>query len=78
MQDVMDERSLQAAVLPRDLLGEPDLAIAQLVKSRLDLFFYFFDVRKLHKRIGFLRVLIGHIHLAGAGSQKQLRSFLHS
>src|SRR5579863_8584515 len=37
MQDISHQRSLQSAVLPLDFLREPDLAVAQLVKLRLDL-----------------------------------------
>ena len=54
-------------MFPLDFLGKPDLAATQLVKFRLDFLFQFLNVRKLEERIGFLRVMIGHIHLAHAG-----------
>src|SRR4029077_18617034 len=61
-----------------DFPGEPDLAVAQFVKSRLDLLFHFLEIRKVDKRIGLLRALIGHNHLANARSQNWRRTLLHS
>jgi hypothetical protein len=54
-------------MFPLDFLGEPNLAIAQLVKSRLELFLQSLDLRKLEKRLRFFRAMIGHIHIAPAG-----------
>jgi hypothetical protein len=78
MQDVTEQGSFQPAVLLLDFLGEPDLAVAQLVKLRLDFPFQFLDFSKLDERFGFFGVLIGHIHLACVGSQYNRRSLLHS
>jgi hypothetical protein len=75
MQDVPRERSLQPAVFPLHFLGEPHLAISQLVKSRLDFLFQFLDFGELDERIGFLRWMIGHIHLGSAGRYNAADNF---
>src|SRR5579862_2239118 len=53
MQDVSRQRSFQAAMFLLDFLGEPDLALAQLIKFRLDFLFQFFDYGELKYRIVF-------------------------
>src|SRR5271154_3735612 len=69
MQNVTGKRGLELSVLALDVLREPDFAIPQLVKLRLDLLFHLFNVRELDERIGLLRAMIGHIHLARTDSQ---------
>jgi hypothetical protein len=66
LQDVTDERGLQLAVLPFDVLGEPDFAFAQFVKLGLDLL-QFFDDGELDERFGLLGRVAGHIHLGRVG-----------
>jgi len=46
-----------------DLLGKPNLAVAQFVELGFDLFLQFFNVRKVDKGFGLLRAMFGHIYL---------------
>src|SRR4029077_5837540 len=69
LQHVAEKRSLQPPVLPLDFLGEPDLALAQFVELRLDFVLQFLEIRKREEGVGFLRVMISHIHLAQTGSK---------
>jgi hypothetical protein len=58
-------------MFPLDLIGEPNLAVAQFVEMRLNLLLKFFNNRKMGEMIGLLRAMIGHIHLAGTASRSR-------
>src|ERR1700722_8913199 len=70
MQQVRNEPRFQTTMFPLDLLGEPNLSVAEFVELGFDLLFQLLDVRKVHEMFRLLRSLVGHIYLARAPNRK--------